>query len=184
MSRRLPLASEELGRTSEASSGAQILAASETVMRGLYIGTMVALAIAVVTGVLRTWIWVLALEPLALGVVVGEAAAAPSSARHRQPPRWSYGYIFGVSFAAYLLIHLIFWLASTGIPPSMSLFDFLRAAPTATVLFRGVDLQRQLSLATSGAAEFKYVLWLAEGLLMGLAACIAYRGGSVRTLGT
>ncbi len=145
-----------------------------------------ALIAAGITGVLRIWIWILALEPIALGVVIGEAAAAPSSARHRQPPRWSYGYVFALGCLSYLLVHLVFWIASTGFPPSESLFPFLRAAPsaTATPLFQSVDLARQLALATGGASGLKYFLWMAEGVLMGFAASLAYRAGSVRTLRT
>jgi hypothetical protein len=45
-------------------------------------------------------------------------------------------------------------------------------------------LLRQISLATGGATVIKYWLWVAEGLLMGLAAVLAYRGGSVRRLKT
>lgn len=155
-------------------------------MRGLVVGTAVAAACAALAGALRLWIWILALEPVALGVVIGEAAAAPSSARHRRPPRWSYKYVFGLAFTAYVAVHVVFWIVSSGLPPSQSLISFLQAAPSATAapLFQSVDLARQLSLATGGAAELKYFLWLAEGTLMGLAATLAYRAGSVRTLRT
>ncbi len=119
-------------------------------------------------------------------MVVGEAAAIPSFVRHRQPPRWSYAYVFGLGFVAYLLVHIVFWLASEGFVPSHSLFEFLRASPsaTATPFFQSVDLARQISLATGGATALKYWLWFSEGLLMGAAATIAYRGGSVRKLKT
>ena len=145
---------------------------------------MVALVAAVLTGFLRIWIWVLALEAIAIGVVIGEAAAAPSSVRSRQPPRWSYPYVFGLACVAYILVHVVFWLASSGFSPDVSFFAFLRAAPsaTATPFFQSVDLARQISLATGGASALKYWLWVAEGLLMGLAAVAAYRGGSVRKL--
>ncbi len=141
---------------------------------------------AVLTGFLRIWIWILALEAIAIGVVIGEAAAAPSSVRRRHPPRWTYLYVFGLGCFTYLLVHLTFWLASSGFRPDQSFFAFLRAAPsaTATPFFQSVDLARQISLATGGATALKYGLWLAEGLLMGLAAVAAYRGGSVRKLKT
>jgi hypothetical protein len=144
----------------------------------------VALVAAVLTGVLRIWIWILALEAIALGVVIGEAAAIPSSVRHRRPPRWSYAYVFVTGCFAYLLVHVVFWLASGGFVPDQSLFAFLRAAPsaTATSFFRDVDLARQISLATGGSTALKYWLWVFEGLLMGSAALLAYRGGSVRKL--
>ncbi len=138
------------------------------------------------TGVLRIWIWILALEPIAVGVVIGEAAAIPSSVRHRRPPAWSYSYVFGLGCLAYLAVHIVFWLASEGFVPSQSLFAFMRAAPsaTATPFFQSVDLARQISLATGGTTALKYWLWVAEGLLMGSAAMLAYRGGSVRKLKT
>ncbi|NIR45243.1 MAG: hypothetical protein GWN99_12735 [Gemmatimonadetes bacterium] len=149
-------------------------------------GTVVAVVAAVLTGFLRIWIWILALEAIAIGVVIGEAAAAPSSVRRRHPPRWTYLYVFGLGCFTYLLVHLTFWLASSGFRPDQSFFAFLRAAPsaTATPFFQSVDLARQISLATGGATALKYGLWLAEGLLMGLAAVAAYRGGSVRKLKT
>jgi hypothetical protein len=149
-------------------------------------GTVVALVAAVLTGFLRIWIWILALEAIALGVVIGEAAAAPSSVRHRRPPQWSYAYVFGLACFAYMLVHVTFWLASDGIMPTQSFFAFLRSAPsaTATPVFQSVDLARQISLATGGATALKYWLWVAEGLLMGLVAVLAYRGGSVRKLKT
>jgi len=144
----------------------------------------VALVGAVLTGVLRIWIWILALEAIALGVVIGEAAAVPSSVRHRRPPRWSYAYVFVTGCFAYALVHVVFWLASGGFVPDQSLFAFLRTAPsaTATSFFRDVDLARQISLATGGSTALKYWLWVFEGLLMGSAAMLAYRGGSVRKL--
>ncbi len=140
----------------------------------------------VLTGFLRIWVWILALEPIALGVVIGEAAAVPSSVRHHRPPAWSYAYVFGLACFAYLLVHVIFWLASSGFMPSQSLTSFLRSAPsaTATAFFQSVDLARQISLATGGATALKYWLWALEGLLMGAAAALAYRGGSVRKLKT
>lgn len=143
-----------------------------------------ALVGAVLTGFLRIWIWILALEPIALGVVIGEAAAVPSSVRQRRPPRWSYAYVFGTACFGYILVHVIFWLASDGFVPSQTFFAFLRAAPsaTATPFFQSVDLARQISLATGGATALKYWLWVVEGLLMGAAAMLAYRGGSVRKL--
>lgn len=143
-----------------------------------------ALVGAALTGVLRIWIWILALEAIALGVVIGEAAAIPSSARHRRPPRWSYAYVFGTACFAYALVHVVFWLASGGFVPDQSLFAFLRTAPSATAasFFREVDLARGISLATGGSTALKYWLWVFEGLLMGLAAMLAYRGGSVRKL--
>lgn len=145
---------------------------------------MLALVAAVLAGFLRIWIWILALEAAAIGVVIGEAAAVPSSFRRRQPPTWSYAYVFCLAIVAYALVHVVFWLASAGFPPSLSLFAFLRAAPsaTATPFFQSVDLARGLSLATGGATALKYWLWVMEGLLMGGAAVLAYRGGSVRKL--
>jgi hypothetical protein len=163
-----------------------MLATPEIVRRALVVGSIVALVAAAAAGVLRIWIWILALEPLALGVVIGEAAAAPTSARHRWPPPWSYAYVFGIGFLAYLTVHLVFWLASSGFPPSVSLFAFLKAAPsaTATPLFQSVDIPRQLALATGGATALKYFIWLVEGILSGCAAALAYRAGSVRMLRT
>lgn len=145
-----------------------------------------ALVAAVLTGFLRIWIWILALEAVAIGVVIGEAAAVPSSVRRRQPPRWSYLYVFGLGCLSYLLVHVTFWLASGSFRPQQTFFAFLRAVPsaTATPFFQSVDLARQISLATGGATVIKYWLWAAEGLLMGLAAVLAYRGGSVRKLKT
>jgi hypothetical protein len=159
-------------------------AAREPFARALAWGTIVALVAAVLTGVLRVWIWILALEAIALGVVIGEAAAVPSSVRHRRPPRWSYGYVFVMACVAYVLVHVVFWLASGGFVPDQSFFAFLRAAPsaTATPFFQSVDLARQISVATGGSTVLKYWLWIAEGLLMGSAAVLAYRGGSVRKL--
>ncbi len=161
-------------------------AAREPFARALTWGTVVALVGAVLTGVLRIWIWILALEPIALGVVIGEAAAVPSSVPDRRPPRWSYGYVFGLACLTYMFVHVIFWLASSGFFPQQSLFAFLSVAPsaTATPFFQSVDLARQISLATGGATALKYWLWVAEGLMMGLAAMLAYRGGSVRKLKT
>ncbi len=136
------------------------------------------------TGFLRIWIWILALEAIAIGVVIGEAAAVPSSVRRRQPPRWGYVYVFWLGCVSYLLVHITFWLASGSFRPQQTFFAFLRAVPsaTATPFFQSVDLARQISLATGGATVIKYWLWVAEGLLMGLAALLAYRGGSVRKL--
>jgi hypothetical protein len=158
----------------------------ELFARALGWGTVVALVAAVLTGLLRQWVWVLALEPIAIGFVIGEAAAVPSSVRHRRPPTWSYAYIFGLGCAAYILAHLAFWCAIEGIPPTRSFLEFLEVAPSATAapLFHSVDLARQISLATGGATALKYWLWAAEGLLMGAAALLAYRGGSVRRLKT
>jgi hypothetical protein len=156
------------------------------VARALGWGTLVAVAVAVLAGLLRLWIWLLALEPLALGLVIGEASAVPSTARHRRPPGWSYAYVFGLSFGAYLLVHVVFWLASAGVPPTQSLVAFLEAAPSATSapLFERVDLARQIALATGGATGLKYWIWALEGLLMASATALAYRGGSVRKLAT
>ncbi len=160
------------------------LAAPAPVSRALAWGTALALVAAVLTGFLRVWIWILALEAAALGVVIGEAAAVPSSVRRRRPPAWSYYYVFALALVAYVLVHVVFWLASAGFPPSVSLFAFLRAAPsaTATPIFQSVDLARGISLATGGATALKYWLWVIEGLLMGGTAVLAYRGGSVRKL--
>ncbi len=145
---------------------------------------MLALVVGVLAGFLRVWIWILALEAAAIGVVIGEGAAVPSSVRHRRPPTWSYLYVFCLALVAYALVHIVFWLASEGFPPSLSLLAFLRAAPsaTATPFFQSVDLARGLSLATGGATALKYWLWVMEGLLMGGVAVLAYRGGSVRKL--
>lgn len=161
----------------------------QTVARTPYLqalawGTVVALVAGVLTDFLRIWIWVLALEAIAIGVIIGEAAAVPSSVRRKQPPRWSYFYVFGLACFAYLLVHITFWLASGGFHPRQSFFAFLSAAPsaTATPFFQSVDLARQISLATGGATVIKYWLWAGEGLLMGLSAVLAYRGGSVRKL--
>ncbi len=145
---------------------------------------MLALVGGVLAGFLRVWIWILALEAAALGVVIGEASAVPSSARHRRPPAWSYVYVFSLALATYALVHVVFWLVSEGFPPPVSLFAFLRAAPsaTATPFFQSVDLARGISLATGGATALKYWLWVIEGLLMGGSAVLAYRGGSVRKL--
>jgi hypothetical protein len=160
------------------------LAARVPYIQALAWGTVVALVAAVLTGFLRIWIWVLALEAVAIGVIIGEAAAVPSSVRRKQPPRWSYYYVFGLACFSYLLIHITFWLASSGFMPEQSFFAFLRAVPsaTATPFFQSVDLARQISLATGGATVIKYWLWVAEGVLMGLSAVLAYRGGSVRKL--
>ena len=126
----------------------------------------------------------MALEPTAIGLIIGEAAAVPSTARHRRPPRWSYGYVFLLAGVAYGLIHVTFWLTAAGLPPSQSLLTFMRSAPSATAapFFQHVDVARQIALATGGATQLKYWLWLAEGLLMAVAAVFAYRGGSVRHL--
>lgn len=147
-------------------------------------GTLLALAVALLTGILRTYIWILGLEPVALGVVLGEAAAVPSSVRHRRPPRWSYAYIFTLGLTTYVLVHLVFWLTSVGVLPSESFLQFLQGAPsaTATPFFQSVDLARDISLATGGATAIKYWIWAAEGLLLAGAATLAYRGGSVRLL--
>jgi hypothetical protein len=85
-----------------------------------------------------------------------------------------------------MLVHISFWLASEGFAPTRSLLDFLRAAPSATAapIFQSVDLARQVALATGGATALKYWLWVGEGLLMGVAAALAYRGGSIRKLKT
>ncbi len=145
---------------------------------------MVAFVSAVLTGVLRLWIWILALEPLALGFVIGEAAAVPSSARHRQPPALTYLFVFLLAGTAYLFVHVVFWLASGGFFPMQSFGEFLGSAPSSTAVpfFQSVDLARQLALATGGATALKYWIWMFEGLLMSGAAVLAYRGGSVRKL--
>jgi hypothetical protein len=154
--------------------------------RALAWGTVVALASAVLTGMLRVWIWIPVLEPLAIGVLVGEAAAVPSSVPHRRPPGWSYAYVFAVGLASYLLVFVAFWLAGTGFALDRSFLEFLRGVPstTAAPLFRGLDVARRLALATGGATALKYWLWALEGLLLGGAAALAYRGGSVRRLKT
>lgn len=135
-------------------------------------------------GVLRIWVWLLALEPLALGVVIGETAAVPSSVRHRRPPLWSYAYVFALAVGAYVTVHITFWLASQGFFPTVGLGTFMERAPSATAapFFHNVDLARHIALATGGATALKYWLWVWEGLLMGMAAVLAYRGGSIRRL--
>jgi hypothetical protein len=145
---------------------------------------VVALVAAVVAGTLRQWIWILALEPIALGVVIGEAAAVPTAARHRKPPRWSYAYVFALAAISYALVHVSFWLASEGFTPQRSFLAFLVSAPSATAapLFQSVDVARQISLATGGATALKYWLWAGEGAFMALTAALAYLGGSVRRL--
>ncbi len=147
-------------------------------------GTAVALVLSVLAGILRLWLWVLAIEPLALGFMVGETAAVPSSVRHRRPPPWSYGYVFLLAFGSYVLVHVSHWLAVDGFVPTGSFLDFLSSAPSSTGarFFQNVDLARQISLATGGASALKYWLWALEGLLMGTAAVLAYRGGSIRRL--
>jgi hypothetical protein len=147
---------------------------------------VLAFVAAVLTGFLRLWIWILALEPIAIGVVIGEAAAVPSFIRHKRPPAWSYVYVLALGCAAYGLVHLSFWFATEGFPPVRSFAEFLAAAPsaTATPFFQSVDLARQISLATGGATALKYWLWVLEGLLMGGAALLAFRGGSIRRLKT
>ena len=138
----------------------------------------------VLAGILRIWLWLLALEPLAMGVIIGEATASPSSVRQRQPPRWSYLYVFLLACSSYLLVHVSHWLAADGFTPAGSFLDFLAGAPSSTAapFFQSVDLARQISLATGGATALKYWLWVVEGLMMGSAAMLAYRGGSVRKL--
>ena len=145
---------------------------------------MVALVAAAVAGFLRIWVWILGLEPLAIGVVIGEAAAVPSSARHLRPPRWSYTYVFLLGCLAYLLVHAVFWMASGGLTEPGSLIAFLREAPSgaAAPLLHSADPTGDLSAAVAGTSALKYWLWAGEGLLTGLAATIAYRGGSVRRL--
>lgn len=147
-------------------------------------GTAVALVLSILAGILRVWLWVLAIEPLALGFVVGEAAAVPSSVRHRRPPVWSYSYVFLLGFGAYVLVHVSHWLAVDGFVFTSSFVDFLSSTPSSTgaPFFQSVDLARQISLATGGATALKYWLWAVEGLLMGTAAALAYRGGSIRRL--
>ncbi|UCF19245.1 MAG: hypothetical protein JSU87_15160 [Gemmatimonadota bacterium] len=154
--------------------------------RALASGTIVALAAAALTGLLRNWIWILALEPIAVGVVIGEAAAVPSSARKRRPPVWSYVYVFVVAALGYVLIHVFFWLSSESFMPSQSLFAFLKSAPsaTATPFFQSVDLARGIALATGGATTLKYWIWVIEGLLMASSAALAHFGASVRRLKT
>jgi hypothetical protein len=147
-------------------------------------GAAVALVLSMLAGILRLWLWILAIEPLALGFVIGEAAAVPSSVRHRRPPPWSYAYVFLLASGSYVLVHVSHWLAVDGFMFGISFLDFLSSAPSSTGarFFQNVDLARQISLATGGAAALKYWLWGAEGLLMGTAAVLAYRGGSVRRL--
>lgn len=147
-------------------------------------GTAVAFVLGVLAGILRVWLWILAIEPLALGFVVGEAAAVPSSVRHRRPPSWSYAYVFLLGCGAYVLMHVSHWLAVDGFVFTRSFIGFLSSAPSSTgaPFFQSVDLARQISLATGGAAALKYWLWAVEGLLMGTAAALAYRGGSIRRL--
>jgi len=147
-------------------------------------GTAVALVLSVLAGILRVWLWILAIEPLALGFIVGEAAAVPSSVRHRRPPRWSYAYVFLLACGSYLLVHVSHWLAVDGFTFDSSFVAFLSGAPSSTGarFFQDVDLARQISLATGGAAVLKYWLWAVEGVLMGTAAVLAYRGGSIRRL--
>lgn len=147
-------------------------------------GSVVALVLGVLAGILRMWLWILAIEPLALGFVLGEAAAVPSSVRHRRPPRWSYVYVLFLACGAYVLVHVSHWLAIDGFAPAHSFLEFLSTAPSSTGarFFQDVDLARQISLATGGAAFLKYWLWALEGSLMGAAALLAYRGGSIRRL--
>jgi len=177
---RAPDASAELTRR------ARDREVQQAYSRALAWGTVVALAMAVLTGVLRSWIWLLALEPIALGVVIGEAAAVPSSVRGRRPPNWSYAYVAAVAATGYVVVHLTFWLASQGFVPTVGLVEFLRAAPSATAapFFQSVDLARQIALATGGATALKYWIWGFEGLLMAASAALAYRGGSIRKLKT
>jgi hypothetical protein len=149
-------------------------------------GTVVAFVLGALAGILRLWLWLLALEPVAMGVVIGEAAASPSSVRHRRPPRWSYLYVFLLACSSYFLMHVSHWLAADGFTPARSFLDFLSSAPSSTSapFFQSVDLARQISLATGGATALKYWLWAAEGLLMGSAAVLAYRISSIRRLKT
>lgn len=160
--------------------------APRPVARALVLGTLIGLLIAILAGLVRLWVWVLGLEPVALGLVLGEASASPSTSRHRRPPTWSYGYVLALGCLAYLVIHVVFWLASQGFWPSTSFLAFLQAAPSATAapLFQEVDLARQIALATGGTTQLKYWLWVCEGSAMGLSALLAYRGGSVRKLRT
>lgn len=145
-------------------------------------GSIVALAAAIVAGLLREWIWVPGLEPLALGVVIGESAATPSSARGQRPPRWSYSYVFAIALLAYLGVHISFWGLSTGFPPDQSLLAFLRSSQqTGAIAFlQGSDVDP--AAAPAGVPLLKYSLWVAEALLMGASAGLAYRAGSVRKL--
>lgn len=147
-------------------------------------GTVVALVASVLAGILRLWLWILAIEPLALGFVLGEAMAVPTSVRHRRPPRWSYFYVLLLACASYVLVHVSYWLASEGFGSVHSFLAFLSSAPSSTGarFFQSVDLARQISLATGGASVLKYWLWVLEGSLMGTAAVLAYRGGSIRRL--
>ena len=159
------------------------LTAPEPVMRALVWGTVVAGVGALVLGLLKVWIWIIALEPIALGFVLGEVAAVPSSARHRRPPAWTYLYLFALACLTYALVHVVFWLASEGFPPDQSFLSFLRSAPSATATPLIGDLQLvQWTSSAGGPSSIKYLLWLAEGLLMAIAAALAYRGGSVRQL--
>ncbi len=145
-----------------------------------------ALLAAALTGFLRKWVWILALEPIAIGVVIGETAAVPTSARRRRPLAWSYAYVFLLCGFSYLMAHVVFWISSSGIWPAQSFSEFLRSAPSATAapFFQSVDFARQISLATGGATALKYWIWVVEGLLMAVAGALAYRGGSVRRLRT
>jgi len=146
----------------------------------------VALLAAALIGFLRKWVWILALEPIAIGVVIGETAAVPTSARRRRPPAWSYAYVFLLCGFSYLLAHVAFWISSSGVWPVQSFTEFLGGAPSATAapFFQSVDFARQISLATGGATALKYWIWVIEGLLMAGAGALAYRGGSVRRLRT
>lgn len=143
-----------------------------------------ALVLSVLAGIVRLWLWILAIEPLALGFVVGEAAAVPSSVRRRRPRAWSYAYVFLLASGSYVLVHISHWLAVDGFVFGSSFLSFLASAPSSTGarFFQNVDLARQISVATGGAAALKYWLWAVEGLLMGTAAVLAYRGGSIRRL--
>ena len=140
------------------------------------VATLVAIGAAVTTGILRIWIWIAVLEPLAMGVVIGEAAAIPSSARHRRPPRWTYGYILLLGGLAYVLAHLTFWLSSGG-AEAASFVSYLSLELSAS---HGSDL----SVGRPAFVPRGYWLWIGEGTLMGLAAMVAYWGGSLRKLKT
>lgn len=143
-----------------------------------------AFCVAVLAGILRIWVWVFVLEPIALGFVIGEATAEPSSVRHRRPSAWIHGLILGEGVLAYALVHVVYWLASQGFLPTQSLIEFLRAAPSATAVpfFRSVDLARELALVTGGTTALKYWIWGVEAVFMGTAAALAYFGGSFRRL--
>lgn len=163
---------------------ARARSARYALIRSLAWGAVVAFFVAVLAGILRTWVWVLVLEPIALGFVIGEATAEPSSVRHRRPSGWIHGLVLAEGVLAYTLVHVVYWLATQGFLPAQSFIDFLRAAPSATAVpfFRSVDLARELALVTGGTTALKYWIWGVEAVLMGAAAALAHLGGSFRRL--